>query len=146
MAAAHPTNTVIYALTSLLRWKLPADTNNVVVHVIEVTNALTTALGGYTVNNIKLPVLFNKDLADKFYAGSANVVNCLVYPSSGVFMQNTGSAEFNAHVAGRVSSVIWLTDTWDAYRCGMGEIHCGTATRRTIDCTIPWWQRFPGWK
>jgi len=74
------------------------------------------------------------------------VVNSLVHPGHGIFMQDTGSMEFNTYVSNSVPGVVWLRDTWDVYHVQYGEIHCGTATRRTIDLTVPWWQRITNWK
>jgi len=145
-ATNHCTGTVIYALSQLLCCNLPIGAPCAQTNIAHVTNNLTTALGGYAVNYVKLPVLFNTNAALAFYANSANVVNCLVHPGHGIFMQDTGSTEFNTYVSNSVPGVIWLRDTWDVYHVNGGEIHCGTTTRRTIDLATPWWQRIPNWK
>ncbi|MEI6809893.1 MAG: protein-arginine deiminase family protein, partial [bacterium] len=142
--AAHTTASPIYALSDIMRWNLPIDTPSVHTNMVNVTNALSAALGSYAVTYVKLPVLFDK-YGDHFVAGTANAVNCLVYPGQGIFMQDTGSVDFNTYISNHVSSVVFI-NIWDGYHCWWGEVHCGTATRRTISFTPPWWQALPGWQ
>jgi hypothetical protein len=146
--ASHAPGACIYALSVTMRWNLPLDPVNVNTELAALTNDLTTALGTYHINYVKLPVLFAKAVVGGvpvFYAGSANVVNCLVLPSSGIYMQETGSADFDSYVTGCLTNAVFI-NIWDVYHRNLGEVHCGTATRRTVDLTTPWWQRVAAWQ
>jgi hypothetical protein len=142
----------VYALTDVMKWNLPIDPDNVSTDVAAITNMLSTALGVTGVNFIKVPVLYGRvtveidgESRQRFLAHSANVANCLVIPNSGVYMQTTGSSLFDTYITGCLSNAVFI-DIWDEYHCHEGEVHCGTATRRTVDLTAPWWQRRPGWQ
>jgi hypothetical protein len=147
--AVHTTNTLFYALTDVLRWNLQIDDPCVYTNIIAVTNALTAVMGTTSPSYVKLPVLFHRILDDdnvlRFVAGTANVVNSLVYPGNGIYMQDTGNPEFNSSINSLVPNAVFL-NVWNKYHCFDGEIHCGTATRRTINLTPPWWQRITVWQ
>lgn len=148
--SAHSTNTFVYALTEIIRWNLDIDDPCVITNIANVTNALATALESYAVTYKKLPVLFERSVDSdgvlRFVAGSANVVNCLVCPGSGVFMQDTGSCEFNASVSSNVPGATFIAETWDVYHLYNGEIHCGTAAQRTMNAATSWWDRVSSWQ
>ena len=87
--ATHTTAAPIYALSDVMRFNLPIDDPCVHTNMVNVTNAMSSALGSYAVTYLKLPVLFDRIFTGpgmwKFVAGSANAVNCLVYPGQGVY-------------------------------------------------------------
>ncbi len=143
-ATTHSTNALVYALSDIMRWNLPIDSDNAHDHMVDVTNALSSALGSYSLSYVKLPVLFHRVGGD-FFAGSANLVNCLVYPGQGIYMQTTGNADFDGYVTSHVSGAVFI-NIWDQYHRYKGEVHCGTATRRTVNLSPPWWDKVPGWQ
>ena len=146
-AGSHASNSVIYAYSNVMRRNLPEDPSQSAQKSIEsVTNALYLALGAYasSVTFTSMPVLF--DLANttppKFLANSANVVNCLVVGGGTVYYQNTGCAVFENYISAVVPGA-HAVDAWDDLHQLEGEIHCGTAARRSLDAVPPWWQLVP---
>lgn len=147
VAAAHAAGACVYALTDIMRWNLPVDSENVCTNLSVITNSLTGALGAYNIVYIKIPVLFDRQVYGErsvFVAGSANVVNALVLPAGSTFMQDTGSVVFDAYITSCVPNPVFI-NIWNDYHRYSGEVHCGTATRRTIDLATPWWQRVTNW-
>ena len=145
----HTAGASVYALSDVMRWNLPLDDDNVCTNLLAVTNALSAGLGSHSVNFVKLPVLFDRVFDEegqlKFVAGSANVVNALVLPTENIYMQDTGSAVFDSFVTSCVPNAVFI-NIWNDYHRYLGEVHCGTATRRTINFATPWWQRVTGWQ
>jgi hypothetical protein len=70
--------------------------DNATTYISGVCRALTNATAPDTVTFVKLPVLFEvfAEAEGTLFASSANVVNCLVHPGHGIFMQDTGSDAF----------------------------------------------------
>ena len=142
---------MLYAFRQMMKWNLPIDpVTNVTAYVADFTNQLVSQLAPYELSFIKVPVLFEQDVRFdepdilRFYAGSANLVNCLNIPGAGVFMSDPGCEAFRNYTTNHVSDVHWV-EVWEYHRL-LGEIHCGSATRRTIDLSTPWWQQFPNWE
>ena len=137
-------------IRQMMKWNLPIDpVTNVSAYVAEFTNQLVGQLAPYELSFIKVPVIFDKEQREPtgpyfFYAGSANLVNCLNIPGTGVFMSDPGCEAFRNYTTNLVNDVHWV-NVWD-YHCLYGESHCGSATRRTIDFGTPWWEQFPNWE
>ena len=150
-AAEHPANSAIYAYSDVLKRNLPVGVLGAspAEKMVTVTNALYQALGSYagSVTFVPTPVLF--DLATttppQYLANSANVVNCLVRTGGTGYYQNTGCTVFENYIFS-VAPGAQPVDAWDILHQNEGEIHCGTAARRTLSASPPWWQQTTNWE
>ena len=94
LATSHSAGTFIYALSDQMRYNLPIASTNATKYLADVTNQLVTQLAPYQINIIKVPVLFVRGYREiqptviRFVADSANVVNCLNVPGSGIYVRS----------------------------------------------------------
>jgi len=158
-AAAHTAGAIIYAYSEVMKYNLPIDPqNSAVKHIESVTNALSRALGSSFDSShfIPLPVIFEyrehwyddqgEDRGPGRVAGTANVVNCLPQWNDRLYYSQTGCDVFEMDIATKLQGLNPTpVDVWDNYHCKKGEIHCGTAARRSLSITPSWWQSVTNW-
>ncbi len=99
--------------------------------------------------DIKLmPVLFDRKYLNNpasYMAATANVVNCLpLHPH--VYMQHPYNNHWTHYISEQMPDDVTLhfldqPEIWDNYHRHQGSIHCGSAVRRTIDFSEPWWEK-----
>jgi hypothetical protein len=155
----HSTNSVVYAYStdlidslSLARTPYAGSAGQVQERLQAVRAALPTAF-----RQIPVPVLFGPILDYTppranlgWLAFSANMVNSVpeaVCNAGTVYYSQPGSDIFadlfdvgvRAFCPG--ISTILPVDVWKDYHCYHGEIHCGTAAKRQLDATVPWWTK-----
>ena len=152
---AHPTGARIYAYSELMLRNLVdrSGHENQDVHTSAWTRVksmrstlYSSFADSYQPNVIELPVLFELD-GPRWAPATANLVNGLSVPGHGHFMQDPGNTHWANYVSGVLGSSVFLNQVefWDNYHRGKGSIHCGTATMRSVDFSIPWWNRFTTW-
>jgi hypothetical protein len=75
------------------------------------------------------------------------VINGLPIHGMGHYMQSSGNAYWESHIQSVLSFAEFLPqpDFWNHYHRLCGSIHCGTATKRTIDFSTPWWEQLNEW-
>ena len=76
---------------------------------------------------------------------TSNLANCLVVNPNLIYYPDPGNADFSNQIVWAVrnatlNATVIAIDVWVNYHCAMGEIHCGTATRRALQVTPPWWE------
>jgi len=142
IATSHANGTITYALSeNLIENIIPGDEKPCVApHIINVTNIMAHAFPPSSFGYISIPVLFHYKTSPGigFVAISANACNCLVVPGDHVYYSYTGCTAFEQYIGSVVSNASPV-DVWLNYHCGFGEVHCGSATRRTIPTSPAWW-------
>ena len=153
-AMPHASNDVIYALSALMVKNLiDGGVANVPVCVDSKINVsldqLKEGLGSYanTMQFIPVPVLFNEHPnypTNQFLACTANLANSLVVNNWGVsaYYSNPGNQKFRNYFTSAVPNSV-AVDVWEHYHCKYGEIHCATATVRSLPAAPPWWEQLP---
>ncbi len=142
VAASHTNGSLIYALSDYLVENLvPREEEPCVApHIASVTNTMIQVFPTSTFSYVSIPVLFHYRTSPDvgFAAISANACNCLVIPGDHVYYSYTGCTAFEQYISSVVSNAYPL-DVWLKYHCAFGEVHCGSATRRTIPTSPAWW-------
>ena len=148
--AIHASNDVIYALSPLMQKNL-IGIDSAHSKIATATTQLRNGLGDYTNNVIftSVPVLFNDEVIldgfayppSEFAAVTANLANSLVVNANNIsiYYSEPGLQAFRDYMANVVPKSI-AVNVWDTHHCLGGEIHCGTATTRTLPVSPPWWQ------
>jgi hypothetical protein len=144
-ATDHDSNSVVYAYSTVMRRNLPELPSSVVGKTTDITNRLYQALDGYATPDMfkPMPVLFDLDSSTgRYAANSANVVNCLVLGGVTLYYQKTGCTVFQNYISSVVPGA-QPVDAWNYLHQGLGEIHCGTAVRRSLNPLPRWWEQVP---
>jgi hypothetical protein len=55
--------------------------------------------------------------------------------------RSRGIEAFRKYFKDNVTAGAVAVDVWEHYHCNFGEIHCGTATVRSLPHIPPWWER-----
>ena len=71
---------------------------------------------------------------------NANLANCLMVTPDKVYYSDPGNEAFRNYFKANVTSGAVPLNIWDVYHCNYGEIHCGTAVRRTLPHIPAWWE------
>ena len=153
-ATVHASNDVIYALSPVLRKNLidggVANVPECVASKIQVAiGQLKAGLGDYanSVTFAPVPVLFNNGHPREptnFLACTSNLANCQPVNRQvgneyvSVYYPKADETFFTSYFTNAVPKAV-AVDVWEHYHCNMGEIHCGTATIRTLSPVPPWW-------
>ena len=71
---------------------------------------------------------------------TANLANCLMVKTNTVYYSDPGNEVFRNYFRTNVTLTAVAVNVWNVYHCNYGEIHCGTAVRRQLPVTPPWWE------
>ena len=149
LPTAHSPGSAIYAYSDVVLANLPVGPTpdqSAVAKISAASNQLRQALGAYPATFIPMPVLFGKGSgSDAFVAYSANVVNCLVGIGGTTYYSYTGCSAFENDIQTKLQSP-QPCNVWEAFHCNAGEIHCATATIRSIQSHPPWWSLVNNWE
>ena len=146
--AAHSPGSPIYAYSDVVRANLPVGSTpdqSAVAKISSASNQLRQALAAYPATFIPMPVLFGEAPGSgTFVAYSANVVNCLVGIGGAIHYSDTGCSAFENYIKqalpGATEWNFWV------FHCAQGEIHCATASIRSVPSQSPWWNQINSWE
>ena len=151
---AHTVNDVIYALSPLMQknlldgWGNNQNNQSVASRIQVVRDTLKTGLGSNAIGFIlaPVPVLFNDGYypnspeSKQFAACTANLANCLVVNQNLIYYSDPGTLVFKQYLEQYFGGVtVTAVDVWMTHHCECGEVHCGTATTRSLPANPPWW-------
>ena len=150
-AAAHAAGSAIYAYSDAMKENLIGDTQkeSIARKIYSATNQLSQAIGSYPTTFIPMPVLFeaNGNLFKTTYAAAtANVVNGLLSSDNTYCYLEPGCDAFSNYIASVIQTSQQITGAWVGLHCQVGEAHCATTARRSLDLSTPWWIKQEQWE